>query len=133
MMRWESMQTKKRFGVLLLAILILFSVLFESGNDLPSICGEQEAKNGLIFLTDASRTAKSIQSVDEINTAVYHAILLRRITHKQSQRIQRICLRLFIMAGIAIFILSVARRFVPQLRQSRTVLIRYLHRSDGKK
>ena len=132
-MRLEVMQMKKRISIFALAFMILISVLFGNGEDLPSYGNYAEARSDEVFLSGSASSLESIKNVDEINMAVFHTILIRRISHKLSQRIQRIILKLFIATGIALIFLFVAYLLVPQRHQSRTVLIRYLHKSDGKK
>ena len=132
-MNGKAMQTKKRVGVFSMVLLMLLSVLFGTGEGLPSSKAFDVNRSEAAALRGGACAAESIENVDEINTAAYHAVLLRRISHRQVHRILRICIKLFLMAEIAILLLFVAGCFQTQRHQSRTVLIRYIHRSDGKK
>lgn len=132
-MNGKTMQIKKRVGAFSLVLVILLTVLFGTNEGLPSAKTFDESKSEVATLTGGACADGNIESVDEINTAVYHAVLLRRLSHKQVQQILRICVRLFLLAGVAIIILFVMCCLQLQRHQSRTILIRFIHRSDGKK
>lgn len=121
----------KRILLLSLTVIILLSFLACNEED-PAIAKYgQSGENAIIFSqsTDVSR----MEIVDEINTIVFHAVIMRRISCRQVIRLIRLFLLPILAAVIAASLYLIACRQKPHQFHGRIVLIRYIHRSDGKK
>lgn len=122
----------KRSCVFALAVMILFSFLFWTEDEIP-VGKLMDVSQEKAVLTDGLPESGCIQSVDEVCSAVFHATLMKRISHRGMLRSIRIYLSLIIMAVAAAVFCCVLCLMVRQFYYSRIVLIHYIHNSDGKK
>lgn len=128
-----TLRTKKKISVFLLSVLIFFSFLMGGSEGLPGQIPSEFENGREVSLSGSRSGAESIKSVDEVSPAVLHAVLLRRITHRQAPRIQRFIAKLFAAVEFFALLLVVECCLRPVQNISRVILIRFIHRSDGKK
>ena len=123
-MTLEILTKYKRFFVLSLAVMVLFSYLFYNDDD--TIVSDRLHPSAHAVITGKLTETNQIETVDEINAVVFHAVIMRSITNRQMIRLLRVWLIPVLTALIACYLR-------PHSYQSRIILIRYIHRSDGKK
>ena len=126
----------KRSGLLVMAVVILLSFLFWTEDEISvqRLVERTEAKAGeMAVLTDGFSETSSIQSVDEVCSAVYHASILRQISHRGMIKSIRLYLALIVLAAETAMMVWVAGILIEHFYRIRIVLIHYIHNSDGKK
>ena len=121
----------KRLFLLSLATIILFSFLFCCEDEIPLWHFDQSHENSVIALE--SGETNQLEMVDEINTVIFHAVILRRISERRIVRFLRIVLLPILAAALAISLYLIASHQKPHQCRRRIILIRYIHKSDGKK
>ena len=121
----------KRLFLLALAIIILFSFLFYNEEELPSRHFDRSPENAVIALE--SGETNRLEMVDEINTLIFHAVILRRISERRIVRFLRNVLLPILTAAFAVSLYLISSHQKPHQYRRRIILIRYIHKSDGKK
>lgn len=121
----------KRPFLLFLAFIILFSSLFCCEEDFPSRHFNHSRDKAVIALELGG--TNRLEMVDEINTVIFHAVILRRMSERRIVRFLRIVLLPILAAALAVSMCLIARRQKPHQCRRRIILIRYIHKSDGKK
>lgn len=123
----------KKSCMLALAVLVLLSFVFGAQEELPMQKLMSSFSENAV-LTDGDAQACSIQSVDEVCSAVYHATLLRRISCRGLIRnVRFLTLALIVLAEAVALLFGAVCFLILYPIQGRIILIHYIHNSDGKK
>ena len=121
----------KRFFLLSLATIILFSFLFCSEDEIPLKLFNQSHENSVI--TVESGETNQLEMVDEINSVIFHTVILRHISARRIVRFIRLVLLPVLAAVLAVSLYLIASHQESHQSRRRIILIRYIHKSDGKK